>query len=62
MEVGGAQAVRIPIRPTAVARKRLAKNGELPFRLQLTFTPTSGAVSTAGYKGTLLKRLKPVRR
>jgi hypothetical protein len=62
IEVGGAQTVRIPIRPTAVARKRLSKSGELPFRLQLTFTPTTGAVSTTGYKGTLLKRLKPVRR
>jgi hypothetical protein len=58
----GPQSVRVPIRPTAAAKKLLAKNGKLPFRLQLTFVPTSGAVATEIYKGTLLERVKPARR
>lgn len=57
-----AQTVRVPIQPTAPARKLLAKNGRLPFRLQLTFAPSGGAATTESYKGTLLKRLKPARR
>jgi hypothetical protein len=58
----GAQTVRVPIRPTVAAKRLLGERGELPFRLQLTFAPSGGTVSTDSYKGTLLKRLRPVRR
>jgi hypothetical protein len=63
----GAQTVRVPIRPTAAAKKVLSRRGKLPFHLQLTFAPasgtaSSGTVSTESYRGTLLKRLRPVRR
>lgn len=62
VEVGGAQTVRVPILPTVAAKKRLDKSGKVPFRLQLTFAPASGGVATANYKGTLVKRLRRVRR
>jgi hypothetical protein len=62
LQTAGAQTVRVPLRPTPAAKKRLATNGKLPFRLQLTFAPAGGTVSTEGYKGTLLKRLKPARK
>jgi hypothetical protein len=62
VRAGGAQTVRVPIRPTTAARKILTKTGKLPFRLQLAFAPDSGAVSTDSYKRALLKRLKPVRK
>jgi hypothetical protein len=58
----GAQTVRVPIRPTAAAKKLLGKNGRLTFHLQLTFAPSSGGAMTESYKGTLLKRLRPTRR
>jgi hypothetical protein len=58
----GAQTVRVPIRPTPAAKKLLATHGKLPFRLQLTFAPAGGTVSTEGYRGTLLKTLKPARK
>jgi hypothetical protein len=56
------QTVHVRLRPTAAASRLLAKTGRVPFRLQLTFTSARGAVSTATYKGVLLKRLRPVRR
>jgi hypothetical protein len=62
LQTFGVQTVRVPIRPTPAARKLLSAKGKLPFHLQLTFAPAGGAVSTDDYKGTLLKRLKPVRR
>jgi hypothetical protein len=63
----GPQTVRVPIRPTAAARKLLRRSGRLPFHLQLTYAPasgtaTSGTVATESYRGTLLKRLRPARR
>jgi hypothetical protein len=60
--VDRAQTVHVRLRPTAAARRFLAKKGRVPFRLQLTFTSARGAVSTATYKGVLLKRLSPARR
>jgi hypothetical protein len=60
--VDRAQTVHVPLRPTAAAARLLAKRGRVPFRLQLTFTSARGAVSTATYKGVLLKRLRPARR
>jgi hypothetical protein len=62
VETPGAQTVQVPIRPTPAAKKRLRRTGKVPFRLRLTFTPTSGTASAAIYKGMLLKRLKPARR
>jgi hypothetical protein len=56
------QTVHVPLRPTAAASRLLAKKGRVPFRLQLTFTSARGAVSTATYKGVLVKRLRPARR
>jgi hypothetical protein len=56
------QTVHVPLRPTAAASRLLAKTGRVPFRLQLTFTSARGAVSTATYKGVLVKRLRPARR
>ncbi len=56
------QTVHVRLRPTAAASRLLAKRGRLPFRLQLTFTSARGAVSTATYKGVLVKRLRPARR
>jgi hypothetical protein len=56
------QTVHVPLRPTAAAARLLARTGRVPFRLQLTFTSARGAVSTATYKGVLVKRLKPARR
>jgi hypothetical protein len=52
------QTVHVRLRPTAAASRLLAKKGRVPFRLQLTFTSARGAVSTATYKGVLLKRLR----
>jgi hypothetical protein len=52
------QTVHVRLRPTAAARRLLAKKGRVPFRLQLTFTSARGAVSTATYKGVLLKQLR----
>jgi hypothetical protein len=56
------QTVHVRLRPTAAASRLLAKKGRLPFRLQLTFTSARGAVSTATYKGVLVKRLSPAPR
>jgi hypothetical protein len=56
------QTVHVRLRPTAAASRLLAKKGRVPFRLQLTFTSARGAVSTATYKGVLVKRLRPARR
>jgi hypothetical protein len=56
--VDRAQTVHVSLRPTAAASRLLAAKGRVPFRLQLTFTSTRGAVSTATYKGVLLKRLR----
>jgi hypothetical protein len=56
------QTVHVRLRPTAAASRLLAKKGRVPFRLQLTFTSARGAVSTATYKGVLLKRLRRARR
>jgi hypothetical protein len=56
------QTVHVRLRPTAAASRLLAKKGRVPFRLQLTFTSARGAVSTATYKGVLVKRLRPVPR
>jgi hypothetical protein len=52
------QTVHVRLRPTAAASRLLAKKGRLPFRLQLTFTSARGAVSTATFKGVLVKRLR----
>jgi hypothetical protein len=60
--VDRAQTVHVPLRPTAAGERLLAKRGRVPFRLQLTFTSARGAVSTATYKGVLVKRLKRARR
>ncbi len=62
IQISGAQTVRVPLRPTAAAKKLLAKNGRLPFRLQMTFTATNGEVSTGTCRGLLLRRLRPARR
>ncbi|HVW46904.1 MAG TPA: hypothetical protein VHA76_07620, partial [Solirubrobacterales bacterium] len=51
------QTVHVPLRPTPAAQRLLARKGRVPFRLQLTFTSDLGAVSTATYKGVLVKRL-----
>jgi hypothetical protein len=56
------QTVHVRLRPTAAASRLLAQKGRVPFRLQLTFTSARGAVSTATYKGALVKRLSPARR
>jgi hypothetical protein len=56
------QTVHVRLRPTVAASRLLAKKGRVPFRLQLTFTSARGAVSTATYKGVLVKRLRPARR
>jgi hypothetical protein len=56
------QTVHVQLRPTAAAARLLARTGRVPFRLQLTFTSARGAVSTATYKGVLVKRLRPARR
>jgi hypothetical protein len=56
------QTVHVRLRPTAAASRLLATRGRVPFRLQLTFTSAQGAVSTATYKGVLVKRLRPARR
>jgi hypothetical protein len=56
------QTVHVRLRPTAAASRLLATKGRVPFRLQLTFTSARGAVSTATYKGVLVKRLRPARR
>jgi hypothetical protein len=61
-ETTGPQTVRVFLRPTAAAKKLLAKNGKVRFRLQLTFTPEGGLAATEGYSGTLLKKLRPARR
>jgi hypothetical protein len=60
--VDRAQTVHIPLRPTAAASRLLARRGRVPFRLQLTFTSARGAVSTATYKGVLVKRVPRARR
>jgi hypothetical protein len=52
------QTVHVRLRPTAAASRLLDKKGRLLFRLQLTFTSARGAVSTATYKGVLVKRLR----
>jgi hypothetical protein len=56
------QTVHVRLRPTAAASRLLATRGRAPFRLQLTFTSARGAVSTATYKGVLVKRLRPTPR
>jgi hypothetical protein len=56
------QTVHVRLRPTTAASRLLAVKGRVPFRLQLTFSSARGAVSTATYKGVLVKRLRPARR
>jgi hypothetical protein len=56
------QTVHVRLRPTAAASRLLATKGRVPFRLQLTFTSARGAVSTATYKGVLVKRIRRPRR
>jgi hypothetical protein len=56
------QTVHVRLRPTAAASRLLAIRGRIPFRLQLTFNSARGAVSTATYKGVLVKRLRPASR
>jgi hypothetical protein len=55
VQTGGPQTVHVSLRPTAAAKKLLAKGGKLPIRLQLTFTPEGGMAATQGYEGTLRK-------
>jgi hypothetical protein len=62
VQTGGAQTVRLPIRPTWAAKKLLAESGRLRFRLQLTFTPVGGLAATKGYMGTLVRKLRRGRR
>jgi hypothetical protein len=56
------QTVHVRLRPTVAASRLLDKKGRVLFRLQLTFTSARGAVSTATYKGVLVKRLPRPRR
>ena len=60
--VDHAQTVHVRLRPTAAASRLLAAKGRVPFRLQLTFTSARGAVSTATYRGILVKRMPRARR
>jgi hypothetical protein len=60
--VDHAQTVHVPLRPTATANRLLNRDGRVPFRLQLTFDSARGAVSTATFKGVLIKRTPRPRR
>jgi hypothetical protein len=62
VQTGGPQTVRVFLRPTPAAKKLLGQSGKLPFRLQLTYTPDGGQTATQGYRGTLVKALRPARR
>jgi hypothetical protein len=54
-----AGTVKVPIKPTAAAKKILAKKGKLSVQLKLTFAPTGGTASSQSYTGKLVKTLKP---
>lgn len=58
----GAGTVKVPIVPTAAAKKILAKKGKLSVSVKLTFAPTGGTVATQAYSGKLVKALKPAPR
>jgi hypothetical protein len=58
----GAGTVKVPIKPTAAAKKVLAKQGKLSVNVQLTFAPTGGTAASQSFKGALLKTLKPAPR
>jgi hypothetical protein len=62
--VNGAAAgtLKVPIKPTAAAKKILAKKGKLSVRLKLTFVPTGGTAAVQPYSGKLVKTLRPARR
>jgi hypothetical protein len=62
--VNGAAAgtLKVPIKPTAAAKKILAKKGKLSVGLKLTFVPTGGTAAVQPYSGKLVKTLKPARR
>lgn len=62
VQTKGPQTVRVFLRPTPAAKKRLGRTGKAPFQLQLTFTPDGGMAATQGYRGTLVKTLKPARK
>jgi hypothetical protein len=54
-EAPSAQIVTMPIRPWAITKVRLNRSGKTKVRLNLTFTPTSGA-SHQKSRGLLLKK------
>jgi hypothetical protein len=54
-----AGTVKVPIIPTAAAKKILAKKGNLAVQLKLTFVPTGGTAAVQSYSTKLVKTLKP---
>jgi hypothetical protein len=58
----GAGIVKVPIVPTAAAKKILAKKGKVAVSVKLTFAPTGGSAATQAYSGKLVKALKPAPR
>ncbi len=48
-----AGTVVVPIKPTGRGLKALNSNGKLPFKVQVSFTPTGGTASTQPATGTL---------
>jgi hypothetical protein len=58
----GAGTIKVPIRPTAAAKKILARKGKLSFRVKLTFLPNGGTAAAQAYAGRLAMKLKPARR
>ena len=57
-----AGTVKVPITPTAAAKKILAKKGKLSVQLKLTFMPSGGTAAVQSYSTKLVKTLKPVRK
>jgi hypothetical protein len=54
--------LKVPIKPTAAAKKILTKKGKLAVQLKLTFVPTGGTAAVQSYSTKLVRTLKPARK
>lgn len=57
-----AGTITVPIKATPAGMKILKRTGKLGFALNLTFTPTGGIAATQGYKGKLIRTVRPAPR
>ena len=60
--VGIARTIKLPLKATGTGRKTLKKKGKLPFKVQISFTPTGGTATVQTRSGKLKLKPKPKKR